>query len=99
MVVLDGIGEDIGLSFTVFLGVLLRTKNYRLTAMQAVDAVNNLIETFHFLELFGIDVEEILLDGGVGADAHDNDAGLLILIARTIDSLKNIVGSLNDSNG
>ena len=67
--------------------------------MQAVDAVNNLVEATHLLELLGIDIEEILLDGRVWTDAHHDDSSLLILIARAVDSLEDIVGRLSYCNG
>ena len=59
---LDGIGENIGLALTILLGILLRTKHNSLASVHAVNPIYYLIQPFHFLELFGIDVEEILLN-------------------------------------
>ena len=93
---LDGIGKDIGLSLTILLGVLLRTKYNRLASMHSVNPVYHLVKPLHFLELFGIDVEEILLNGRVGTDAHDDDSGFLVLVALTIDFLKDLVRGLRN---
>lgn len=62
-IVLDGISENFSFTFTVFFRVLLCTNNYRLRTVQAVDTVYHFIKTFYLLDLFGIKVEQILLDG------------------------------------
>ena len=61
MVVLDGISKDVGAALAVGLGVLLGAEDNGLGAMQAVDAVDDLVEAAHLLELLGIDVEELFL--------------------------------------
>ena len=99
MVVLDGISEDVGTALAVGLGVLLGAENNGLGAMQAIDAVDDLVEAAHLLELLGIDVEKVLLDGAVRTNAHDNDACLLILVALTIDLPEHPVGCLDDADG
>ena len=61
-IMLDGIGENIGLTFPIRTGILLRTKHNSLASVHAVNPIYYLIQPFHFLELFGVDVEEILLN-------------------------------------
>ena len=67
--------------------------------MHAIDTVYHLVEPLHLLELFGIDVKQILLDGRVWADVHDDDTSLLILVALTINRLQDVRSSLSDGNG
>ena len=62
MVVLDGIGKDIGLAFAVGLGVLLGTDHNGLGAIALVEEVDSGIELFQLPDLPGIDIEEILLE-------------------------------------
>ena len=95
-IVLDGIGEYIGLSFAVFLAVLLRSDDDGLRAVHAVDAVNDLVEPTHLLDLLSIGVEEVLLDGTVGADAHHDDTRFFVLIALQEDSLEHVSSGLNN---
>ena len=94
----NGIGKDICLSLTILLSILLRAEDYGFTSMKSVNPVNNLIEPFHFLELFGIDIEEVLLYRRVGTDSHDYHAGLLVLITFTIDLLQQLISRLDDSD-
>ena len=61
-IVLDGVGENISLTLAVFLGILLGSEDDSLASMQSVNPIYYLIESLHFLELFSIDVEEILLN-------------------------------------
>ena len=95
---LDGIGKHIGLSLTILLSILLRAEDYGLTSMQPVNPVNDLVEPLHFLELFGIDVEEVLLNRRIGTDSHDYYTGLLILITFTKDLLQHLISRLDDSD-
>ena len=95
---LNGIGEYISLSLTILLSILLRAEDYGFTSMKSVNPVNNLIEPFHFLELFGIDIEEVLLNRRVRTDSHDYHAGLLILITFTIDFLQHLISRLDDGD-
>ena len=99
VVVLDSVGKDVGAALAVGLGVLLGAEDNGLGAMQAVDAVDDLVEAAHLLELLGIDVEKVLLDGAVRADTHDNDSSLLILVALTKDLPEHPVGCLDDADG
>lgn len=98
-VVLDGIGEGIGFSFSVFLGVLLASEHDGFRAVDFVDVVDDGIEAAHLLELLSVGVEEILLYGVAGCNAHDNDSCFLILIPLLVDLLKEFVGSLYDGCG
>ena len=96
---LDGIGKDIRLSLAVFLSVLLTAEYNGLCAVDLIDAVNNGIQTLHLLELFSIYVEQILLDGTVRPDSHNDDTSFLIMIALTVELLKHFIGSLDNSDG
>ena len=95
---LNGIGEYISLSLTILLSILLRAEDYGLTSMKSVNPVNNLIEPFHFLELFGIDIKQILLNGTVRPDVHDYHASLLVLITFSIDLLQHLISRLDDGD-
>ena len=95
---LNGIGKDIGLTLTILFGVLLRAKYDGLASVHAVNPVYHLIETFHLLELFGIDIEQILLNRGVCSDAHHDDTGLLVLIPLTIDLLQHLMRRLDNGD-
>ena len=66
--------------------------------MHAVDAVYHLVKSVHFLNLFGIDIKQILLNGTVRLDVHDNDTGLLVLITLTIDFLQHLISCLDNSD-
>ena len=61
MVIFNGIGENICFALAVFLCVLLRTKHYSLASLHSVYAVYHFIESLHLLDLFSIDVEQVLL--------------------------------------
>lgn len=69
-IVAYGVGEDVGLAGDgeagggVAADVLLATEDDGLSALQAVDAVHDGVEAAQLLELLGIDVEEVLLQGG-----------------------------------
>ena len=56
---LDGIGEDVGFTFAILLGILLGTDDDSFRAMHAIDAVYNLVQAPHLLNLLGIDVEQM----------------------------------------
>ena len=98
-IMLDGIGKDIGFALAILFCILLGTEDDGLASMQSVNPIYHLIETLHLLELFGIDVEEILLNRRVGSDAHDDDSGLLVLVALAVDFTQDFVCSMRDSNG
>ena len=67
---LDGVGEDTSLYvFAVLLGVLLAADDDGFGAVAFVDAVYHLVELPELLDVFGIEVEEILLQRAVGCDA------------------------------
>ena len=79
--------------------ILLGTEDDSLASMQSVNPIYHLVKPLHLLELFGIDVKEVLLDWRVGTDAHDDDSGLLVLIALAVDLAQGLVCDLRDSNG
>ena len=65
MVLLHGIGEYVGTTFTPGLSVLLGGNDDGFGAMDFVDAVDGGIEALQLLYLLGIHIEQILLDGTV----------------------------------
>ena len=95
-VVLDGIGEDVGLASAVLARVLLRAEDDRFGAVDFIDAVDDAVQAPHLLELFGVDVEKVLLDRRVGHDAHHNHTCLLILVTFTENGFQHIAGGLHD---
>jgi hypothetical protein len=99
VVVLDGIGKDIGLAFTVGLGVLLGTDHDGLGAVALVEEVDGGIELFQLPDLPGIDIEEILLQGTARRDAIDDDSGAFVLQALDEETVEQLGGSLHDGDG
>ena len=99
MIVLDGIGKDIGLAFTVGLGVLLGTDHDGLGAVALVEEVDGGIEFLQLPDLSGIDIEEILLQGTARRDAVDDDSGALVLQALDEETVEQLGGCLHDGNG
>ena len=93
---LDGIGKDIGLTSAVLPRILLTSKDNGLCTIDLVDAVDDSVKTLHLLELLGIEVEEIALDGTVGPNTHDNHSCLLVLIALAEHLLQDFRGRLYD---
>ena len=80
----NGISKGISFSLTAFRCILLTTKNDELSAINFVKVVNDGIQSAHLLNLFGSCVEEVLLDGGVWCNSHDNNASFLIVIVPSI---------------
>ena len=99
MVVLDGIGKDIGLAFTVGLGVLLGADHDGLGAVALVEEVDGGIEFLQLPDLSGIDIEEILLQGTARRDAIDDDSGALVLQALDEETVEQFGGCLHDGDG
>ena len=95
---LDGIGKDVGLSLAVFLSVLLTAKHNGLGSIDLVDAVNDGIQSLHLLKLFRIRVEQVLLNWAVRPDSHDYYTCFLIVIALTVEVLKNLIGSFDNGD-
>ncbi len=93
---LDGVGEDIGLSLAVATGVLLRTQNDGLGAIEPVDAVDDGIKAFHLLELLGVEVKQVQLDGNPRHNVHEDDPGFLVMVALTIHLLKHFESRLHN---
>ena len=98
-VVLDGVGEDVGLAFAVFLGVLLAADDDGLGAVAFVDAVYHLVELPELLDVFGIEVKEILLQRAVGGDAEDDDSSPLVEVALVVDAFQHLLRRLHDVDG
>ena len=91
-----GIGKDIRLACLVIGVVLLRTKNYGLSAIDTVDAVDGLVETAHTGIFLGSDVEEVVLHGHVGCNTHHYHPRLLVFISRDKDGCEGFLGSRYD---
>ena len=99
MVVLDGIGKDIGLAFSVGLGVLLGTDHDGLGAVALVEEVDGGIEFLQFADLPGIDIEEILLERTAWRDAIDDDSRALVLQPLDEETVEQFRGCLHDGDG
>ena len=96
---LDGVGKDIGFAFAILLGVLLAADDDGLGAVAFVDAVYHLVELPELLDVFGIEVEEILLQRAVGGDAEDDDASPLVEVALVVDAFQHLLRRLHDVDG
>ena len=81
----DGVGEDVGLASTILPRVLLTPEDDGLCAIDAVDAVYDGIQALHLLELLGVEVEKVQLARGIRTNAHEDDAGFLIVVALDVD--------------
>ena len=95
-VVLYGIGENIGFALTVGAGVLLGADDDGLGAVAFVDAVYHLVELPELLDVFGIEVEEILLQRVVGCDTEDDDTSPLVEVALVVDAFQHLLRRLHD---
>ena len=95
----DGVGEDISFAFAVLLGVLLGADDESFGAVAFVDAVYHLVELPELLDVFGIEVEEILLQRAVGGDAEDDDASPLVEVALVVDAFQHLLRRLHDVDG
>lgn len=93
-IMLDGIGKDLCFPFAIFLYVLLTAQHDGLRTIKFVDAINDCIQLTHLLELFCIRVKQVLLNGTIWSNSHDNDTSFLVMVALTIELLKHIVGRL-----
>ena len=94
-IVLDGIGKNLCLPLAILLRILPASYHNRLTPVQSVDSIHHGIQSLVLLYLFRIDVEQVLLEGRIGRDAHDNDSGFLVLIAWFEDASKYLCGRLD----
>lgn len=95
----DGVGEDLCSPYAIFLRVLLGAYYDGFGAITLVDAVDHLVELVHLLYLLGIDIEQVLLNGTVGGNAHHNDSSTLVLYALDEDFVKYLCGCLDDGDG
>ena len=99
VIVLNGIGEDFGLDiFPVLLSILLRANYDRLRAITLVDTVYHLIQPVHLLNLFRIDVEQVLLKGPVWRYAHHDHTPTLVLNPLDKYLIQHLRRCLNDGN-
>ena len=96
---LDGIGKDLCFPFAIFLHVLLTAQHNGLRTIKFVDTVDDGIKFAHFLELFGIRIKQVLLNGTIWPNSHDNDTSFFVMVALTIELLKNFVGCLYYGDG
>ena len=96
---LDGVGKDICLALTIGAGILLAADDDGLGAVAFVDAVYHLVELPELLDVFGIEVEEILLQRAVGGDAEDDDTSPLVEVALVVDAFQHLLRRLHDVDG
>ena len=96
---LDGVGKDIGFAFAILLGVLLAADDDGLGAVAFVDAVYHLVELPELLDVFGIEVKEILLQRAVGGDAEDDDTSPFVEVALVVDAFQHLLRRLHDVDG
>ena len=94
----DGVGEDLSAAFAVGTGVLLGADDDGLRAVEFIDVVDHFVKSLHLFDLFGGDVEEVLLDGAVGTDTHHYDTCPLILNALNKNPIQHLGGCLDDGN-
>ena len=94
----DGVGEDLSAAFAVGTGVLLGADDDGLRAVEFIDVVDHFVKSLHLFDLFGGDVEEVLLDGAVGTDTHHYDTCPLILHPLNEDPIQHLGGCLDDGD-
>ena len=92
----DGIGKDVGLAPSVLAGVLLRTYHDGFAALHAVYPVHHTVELPHLPHPVGIRIEQVLLYGTIGSDAHNYHSGFLVAVALTVDSAQHLGCRLHD---
>ena len=93
---LNAVLEDICLSFTAWLCILLGTQNDGFRTVFTIDFIQHLVEPFHLLMPLSVVVDEVRLNTIVRTDAHDDDSGTLVVVALTEDALHASGGGLND---
>ena len=99
VVMLDGIGKNIGFALPVPAGVLLGTQNNSLTTLNTVDAVYHGIQAAHTLKLLGIGVKKVRLNGTVRPDTHNNHSSLLVFVTGPVKLLQQMGGCLHYGGG
>ena len=95
---LNGISEDFSTTFAIGTGVLLGADDDGFGAITFVDAVDHLVKSFHLTNLFGGDIEEVLLDGTIGTDTHHNDTSPLILHTLNENTIQHLGSCLHNGN-
>ena len=79
-------------------GVLLGADDDGFGAIALVNSVDYFVKSFHLSDLFGGDVEEVLLDGAIGTDAHHNDTSPLIMYPLNEYPIQHLRSCLNNGN-
>lgn len=96
---LDCIGENISFTFAVFLCVLLRGQDNRLSTIFTVDLIQHFVEFLHLLMTLRVIIDEVRLDAVVRDNTHDNNPSPLVMIALTEDPLRAVVCRLHNLLG
>ena len=78
VIVLNGIGKYIGLSFSVFLRVLLGSDNNCFRTMHAVNTIHHFVKSSHLLYRLCIRIKQILLDRRVFRYSYHYHTGFLV---------------------
>ena len=81
-----------------WVGVLLGADDDGFGAIALVDAVDYFVKSFHLTNLFGGDIEEVLLDGAVGTDTHHDDTSPLILHTLNENTIQHLCSCLHNGN-
>ena len=95
-IMLDAITEHTCLTFAVLCRILLWAEYDGLTAVLAIDAVNDLVQPFQLLIAHRGVVKQIGLYAILRADAHHDDACTFVLKALAEDALCASQGTLHD---
>ena len=98
-IMLDAILEDVSLSFTAWLCVLLGTQHNGFRAVFTINLIQCLVEPFHLLMPLSVVVDEVRLYAIVWTDAHDDDTGTLVVVALSEDSFRTSGSRLNNLLG
>ena len=95
---LNSVRKDLCFTFAILLCVLLGADDDGFGAVALVDAVDHFVKSFHLSDLFGGNVEEVLLDGALRTDTHHNDTSPLILHPLNEDPIQHLGGCLDDGD-
>ena len=96
---LNAVLEDISLTLTIRFSILLGTQNDGFRTVFTIDLIQHLVEPFHLLMPLSVVVDEVRLNAIVRTDAHDDDAGTLVVVALTEDALRATGSCLHDLLG
>ena len=98
-VMLNSVRKDLCFTLAVGTGVLLGADDDGFGAVALVDAVDYFVKSFHLTNLLSGDIEEVLLDGALGTDAHHDATCPLILHALNKNPIQYLGGCLDDGDG